>query len=171
VTTTPASRITAYAEKSKRLVTQAGGIVQNANKEISEGTFDFAQWATSARQLVDLALTASLELAPQMMPIPCLPESSEESDLSDFIEVAPDNECERVLFVAKTFVQDGASSYAIPDQLIVFVPAILPVYAKQFRVGVNWPDLRSGTYRGQVRLTRINAATERDTVMGVIIDL
>jgi hypothetical protein len=106
------------------------------------------------------------------MSIPCGPVSFDELELSDFIEVDPDNQCERVLSVAKSFVQDGAPSYVIPDPLIVFVPGILRVYAKRFRVGTSWPNLQSGTYRGQVRLTRIKPATPSAAeVLDVIVDL
>jgi hypothetical protein len=169
--TTPSSRLTRYAETSRRLVTRAGAVVLQANDEISEGTFGSAQWAKSANQLVNLALTAGLQFAPQMMPFPCLPKSTEEFGLSDFIEVGTDNECERVLSVAGPFVHDGAPSCVIPEQTIVFVPGIVRVYAKRFRVRVNWPNLRSGTYRGRVSLTRVQAATAQVSEMDVIIDL
>jgi hypothetical protein len=179
VTTTPESpktRTTQYAATSRRLVSQAGKIVLDANDEIGKGTFDFANWAKSANQLVDLALSAGLQLAPSMMPIPCFSEScfsqsTEDFGLSDFIEAAPDGECERVLSVAQSFVQDGAPSSVIPDQFVVFVPAILPVNGTKFRVRVIWPDLRCGTYRGRIRLTRIKTATVSDTEMDVSIDL
>jgi hypothetical protein len=60
----------------------------------------------------------------------------------------------------------------IPDQAIVFVPGTLRVYAKWFRVGTSWPNLQSGTYRGQVRLTRLKPATpSADEFLDVIIDL
>ena len=94
-----------------------------------------------------------------------------ETDHSDFNTVAPDNACERSLSVAQSFVQDGSPGYRIPDQLIVFLPPILPVYAKQFRVGVNWADLRTGTYRGRVRLTSLQTAAPQAVEMDVIVDL
>lgn len=169
--TTPGSRITQCAETSQRLVSEAGAIVLQANDQISSGTFGSAQLAKSAHQLMNVAMTAGVELAPHMMPIPCLLQSGE-LELSDFVKAEQrDNECERVLSVAQPFVQDGAPSCRIPDQFIVFVPGILRVYATWFRVGVKWPNLRSGTYRGRVRLTRIKTAAARVDEMDVIIDL
>jgi hypothetical protein len=54
----------------------------------------------------------------------------------------------------------------------VFVPETLRVYAKWFRVATNWPNLQSGTYRGQVRLTRVKPATPSAAeVLDVIVDL
>jgi hypothetical protein len=166
------ARITQYAESMRSLVNQAGSLWLQANDQIKDGTFDHAQCAKSAQQLANLALTAGLEAVPQLMSIPCAPASFDHLDLSDFIEVAPDNECERRLSVATSFVQDGAPSRFIPDQAIVFVPGTLRVYAKRFRVGTSWPNLESGTYRGQVRLTRINPPTPSDDkFLDVIVDL
>jgi hypothetical protein len=38
-------------------------------------------------------------------------------------------------------------------------------------VGVRWPELRSGTYRGRIRLTQIQTGTKRVDEMDVIVDL
>jgi hypothetical protein len=165
--TDPTTRIGQYAGASRSLVSQAGAIVLQANDHMSKGTFSSAQWAKSAQELFNLFLTAGLEMDPQT----CLQQWCGEPDLSDFIEVKPDNACERTLSVAQSFVQDGAPGYRIPDQFVVFVPPILPVYAKRYRVGVNWPDLHSGTYRGRVRLTSLQMATPRAVEMDVIVDL
>ena len=169
----PSTRITQYAESMRSLVSQAGSLVLQANDQIHDGTFDHAQCAKSAQQLANLALTAGLEVAPLMMSIPCGPASFDQLELSDFIEVAPDNQCERLLSVAKSFVQDGAPSYVIPDQTIVFVPGTLRIYAKRFRVATSWPDLQSGTYRGRVRLTRLDtgATAPQFDEVDVIVDL
>jgi hypothetical protein len=168
----PGTRITRYAESMRGVVSQAGSLVLQANDQINDGTFDPAQCAKSAQQLAKLALTAGLDVMPQLMSIPCGPAASDQLDLSDFIEVAPDNECQRSLSVAQSFVQDGAPSNVIPDHLIVFVPGTLRVYAKWFRVGTRWGNLQSGTYRGQVRLTRLNPPTpSADELLEVIVDL
>ncbi len=159
MTTTPGQRTTRYAATSRRLVAEAGKIVLDANDEITKGTFDFAKWAKSANQMVDLALTAGLQLVPPMIPIPCLAQANEEYSESATIEVDPDSACERALSVAKTFVKEGAPSCVIPDEFVVFTPAILPRGRNKFRVKVNWPDLRSGSYKGEIRLTQIGTAT------------
>jgi hypothetical protein len=169
--TGPSSPIGQWLQTSRRLVKDASAIVLHANKQINKGTFGSAQWAQSVYQLANLGLTASLELAPPMMPSPCLLGSGE-LELSDFNQVEqPDNECERVLSVAQSFALDGAPSCRIPDQFIVFVPDILRVNAVWFRVGVRWPELRSGTYRGRVRLTQIQTGAKRVDEMDVIVDL
>jgi hypothetical protein len=165
--TDPTTRIGQYAGASRGLVSQAGEILLNANDRISKGTFSSEHWAKSAQELFNLFLTAGLNMDPQA----CLQQLCGETDLSDFITVAPDNTCERSLSVAQSFVQDGAPGYGIPDQFVVFVPPILPVYAKRYRVGVNWPDVRSGTYRGRVRLTSLQTATPNSVEMDVIVDL
>jgi hypothetical protein len=169
----PSTRITRYAESMRGLVSQAGSLLLQANDQINEGKFDHAQCAKSARQLANLALTAGLEVAPLMMSIPCGPVSFDPLELSDFIKVDPDNQCERSLCVAKSFVLDGNPSCVIPDQLIVFVPGILRVYAKWFRVGTSSPNLQSGTYRGGVRLTQLGTGTGTPQVkeVDVIVDL
>ncbi|OBI40573.1 hypothetical protein A5707_09150 [Mycobacterium kyorinense] len=162
------SRITEWAEISRRFINQASAVVLEANEQIKAESFGGAQWTKSARRLVNLALTAGLEMAPQSV---CFPQSAADLELSDFIDVDPDNECERVLSVAKPFVLDGAPSCVIPNQFVVFVPAILRVYAKRFRVGVSWPDLRSGTYRGRVRLARTQTPQPGSQEIDVVIDL
>jgi hypothetical protein len=169
----PSTGITRYAESMRSLVNQAGSLLLQANDQINDGTFDHAQCAKSAQQLANLALTAGLEVAPLLMSIPCGPVSFDELELSDFIEVAPDNQCERSLSVAKSFVLDGAPSYVIPDQTIVFVPGSLRVHAKRFRVATSWPNLQSGTYQGRVRLTRLNtgAAAPQFEEVDVTVDL
>lgn len=164
------ARIGRYADASQRLVSQTGALMLEANSQIVNGTFDSAQWAKSARQLIDLAMTAGLELAPDMMPM-CPPRSSGDLELSDFIEVDPDAESERLLSVAKPFVADGNPSYAIPDRSIVFVPSVLRTYATRFRVGVRGPNYSSGTYRGRIRLTRVRSGGVRVHESDLIIDL
>jgi len=149
----PSMRITQYAESMRGLVNQAGSLVLEANDQINDGTFDHAKCAKAAQQLANLALTAGLEAVPLI--IPCTPTIFDELEFSDFIEVAPDNQWERTLSIAKSFVHEGAPSCVIPDPSVVFVPASLRVYAKRFRVATSWPDLQSGTYHGRVRLTRI----------------
>jgi hypothetical protein len=171
VTTRPESRATQYAATSRYLVNQAGKIVLDANDEITNGTFDFAKWAKSANQLANLALTAGLQLAPPMIPIPCIPKATEEYGLSDYITVDSDDNCDRALSVAVSFVQTGAPSRAIPDEFVVFSPAILPRGGNKFRVKVTWPDLRSGMYRGQIRLTQIGTANPHTADEDRIIDL
>lgn len=153
------------------LVSQAGSLLLQANDQINDGTFDHAKCAKSAQQLANLALTAGFEVAPLLNP--CGPISFDQVEISDFIEVPPDNQCERLLSVAKSFVQDGAPSCVIPDQLIVFVPGTLRVYAKRFRVATGWPNLQSGTYQGRVRLTRLNTGTTAPQVeeVDVTVDL
>jgi hypothetical protein len=145
--------------------------VLQANTQISDGTFTTEQWTKSAQKLVNLALTAGLDLVPQMMPLPCFSRAVDTRDLSDFIKVAPDGQFQRVLSVVNPFVQQGAPSCVIPSQSIFFVPTIVRVHATSFRIGVNWPNLRSGTYRGTVRLTQVGPgnAGPRDVV--VTIDL
>jgi hypothetical protein len=171
VTTAPESWATQYAATSRRLVNQAGKIVLDANNESAKGTFDFPKAAKSANQLVNLALTAGLQLAPSMLPIPCIPKATEEYGLSDYVTVDADDECDRVLSVAKSFVQAGASSCVIPDEFVVFSPAVLPRGGTKFRVKVTWPNLRSGTYRGEIRLTQIGTAKPDTVNADRIIDL
>ena len=167
----PSTRITQYAESMRGLVNQAGSIMLQATDQINDGTFDHAKCAKAAQQFANLALTAGLEAAPLM--IPCAPAIFGELEFSDFIEVAPDNQCERTLSVAKSFVHEGAPSCVIPDPLIVFVPANLRVYAQRFRVATSWPNLQSGTYHGRVRLTRINTGSAAPQVeeVDVTVDL
>ena len=164
--TTP-SPFTQWAEAARRLVNQAGNIVLQANSQIDDEKFSTEKWAKATQQLVNLALTAGLE----MSPIPCLPQTADARDFSDFIKVEPDAEFQRTLSIAKPFVRDGAPSCVIPAQSIFFVPSVVRVHATSFRVGVNWPSLSSGTYRGQVRLTQIGAATAQSVEKDVIIDL
>ncbi|MGZ4577986.1 MAG: hypothetical protein ACXVX1_09755 [Mycobacterium sp.] len=166
--TDPTARIDQYAEATRDVVGQAGEILLQANDQMKDGTFNSAQWAKSAYQLVNLFLTAGLEAGAQAL---CPQRWFGEPELSDFITVTPDNTCERMLSLAQPFVHDGAPGCRIPDQFVVFVPKILPVYAKQFRVGVNWPDLRSGTYRGRVRLTSLKAAVTQAVETDVTVDL
>jgi hypothetical protein len=155
----PSTQITRYTDSMRGVVSQAGSLVLQANDQINDGTFDHAQCAKSAKQLANLALTVGLDVVPQLLSIPCGPAASDQLNLSDFIEVAPDNECQRSLSVSQSFVQDGAPSNVIPDHLIVFVPGTLRVYAKWFRLGTRSSNLPSGTYKGQVRLTRLNPPT------------
>jgi hypothetical protein len=171
VTASYGSFPTQYFETSRRLVNQAGKIFLDANAEVTKGTFDFPKWAKSANELVNLALTAGLQLTTPMIPIPCIPKATEEYGKSDFVEVDPDNGCERVLSVAKSFVQEGAPSCVVPDEYVVFAPAVLPRGANKFRVKVTWPDLQCGTYHGRIWLTQIGTATPRAIEVPRTIDL
>lgn len=171
----PSAQIVRYAQSVRSVVNEAGSLLSQADDQAGNGTFDYAQCAKAARQLANLALTAGLEVVPLLTSIPCLPVSFDPLQLSDFAEVDPDKQCARVISVAKSFVQEGNPSCVIPDNLIVFVPGILRVYAKQFRVGTSWPNLQSGTYKGTVRLTPFGTGTgtgaPQSTEVDITVDL
>jgi hypothetical protein len=155
----------------RRVVNQAGKIVLDANAEITKGTFTFEKWAKSANQLVDLALSTGLALVPTMVPSPCLPTSNGNYGLSDWIEVDADNNCERALSVSQAFVKVGEQARVIPSEFVTFSTAVLARGASRFRVKVTWPDLHSGTYRGQIRLTPVGIASAHSDEVTRTIDL
>jgi hypothetical protein len=171
VKTEPEARASQFAATSRRVVNQAGKIVLDANAEISKGTFTFEKWAKSANQLVDLALDTGLALVPTMIPFPCLPSSTEGFGLSDWIEVDVDNSCERALSVSRAFVELGEPACVIPNEFVAFSVAVLPRGESRFRVKVTWPDLRSGTYRGEIRLTKVGVANAHPVEVSRTVDL
>jgi hypothetical protein len=171
VTTNPEPPITQYAAASRHVVNAAGKIVLDANDEIGKGTYSFEKWAQSANQLFNLALGAGLQLAPPKLPFPCFPQATGAYAESAFIKVTADNTCERAVSVAESFAKLGDPSCVIPDEFVTFSIVILPRGGDKFRVKVTWPDLRSGTYRGKIRLTRIGSTTPGDVVEERIIDL
>ncbi|MFZ1162073.1 hypothetical protein [Mycobacterium sp.] len=173
MTTDPQARANQYTATSRHVVDQAGKIVLDANAEVSNGTFTFEKWAKSASQLFDLALTTGLKLVPSMIPYPypCLPTATEGYGLSDFIEVGVDNSCERALSVSKSFVKVGEPACVIPNAFVAFSTAVLPRGESKFRVTVSWPDLRSGSYQGQIRLTQIGTAKAHSVEVTRTIDL
>jgi hypothetical protein len=172
VTTDPKTLMSLYTATSRRVVNQAGQIVLDANAEITNGTFTFEKWAKSARQLVDLALNTGLELIPAMMPYPCPPAAAADGfGLSDWIEIDVDNSCERALSMSTPFTKLGEPSCAIPNEYVAFSLAILPRGESKFRMKVTWPDLRSGTYRGQIRLIRVGVANAHSVEVTRTIDL
>jgi hypothetical protein len=169
--TNPSSRVNQWAESSRRLVNEASEIVLQTNTQISDGTFTTERWAKSAQKLVNVALSTGLGMLPQMIPLPCLPQAVDTGDLSDFLKVQPDEQFQRVPTVVKPFVQEGAPSCVIPSQSVFFVPHVVRLHATSFRIGVNWPNLRSGTYRGTVRLTQVGPANAHPDDVEFIIDL
>ncbi len=171
MTTNPQVRASQYAATSRRIMDQAGKIVLDANAEITKGTFTFEKWAKSANQLVDLALNTGLQMLPTMLPYPCLPAATEGYGLSDWITVDVDNACERALSVCDPFVKAGEPSCSIPNEFIAFSNAVLPRGESRFRVQVSWPELRSGTYKGKIQLTRIGGAKAHSDEISRTIDL
>jgi hypothetical protein len=171
VTTDPEARADQYAATSRRVVNQAGKIVLDANAEITKGTFSFEKWAQSASQLIDLALDTGLAMVPTMIPYPCVPIATEGYGLSDWIEVDVDNGCERALSMSKPFAKVGESACVIPNEFVAFSTAVLPRGETRFRVKVTWPDLRSGTYRGEIRLTQIGSAKAHSDEVTRTVDL
>lgn len=171
MTTHPQDRASQYAATSRRVIDQAGKIVVDANAEMTTGTFTFEKWAKSASQLVDLALNTGLQMLPTMIRYPCLPAATEGYGLSDWITVDIDNVCERALSVCEQFVKAGEPSCSIPNEFVTFSTAILPRGESRFRVKVSWPDLRSGTYKGRIRLTRIGGAKAHSDEISRTIDL
>jgi hypothetical protein len=172
VTTDPKTRTSHYTATSRHVVNQAGKIVLDANADITNGTFTFEKWAKSASQLVDLALNTGLQLIPAMMPYPCSPAAATQGyGLSDWIEIDVDNSCERALSMSTAFTKLGEPSCAIPNEYVAFSLAIIPRGESKFRVKVTWPDLSSGTYRGQIRLTQIGIANAQSVEVSRTIDL
>lgn len=171
MTTEPEARASQYAATSRRVVNQAGKIVLDANAEITKGTFTFEKWAKSATQLADLALNTGLALFPAMIPYPCQPTSTESYGLSDWIEVDVDNVSERTLSVSQAFVKLGEPACVIPTEFVAFSVATLAPGENRFRVKVTWPDLHSGTYRGEIRLTKVGVASAHPDEVSRTVDL
>jgi hypothetical protein len=171
MTTEPQARVDQYLATTHRVVNQAGKVVLDANAEVTNGTFTFEKWAKSASQLLNLALDTGLALVPTMIPNPCLPTSTEGFGLSDWIEVDVDNGCERALSMSQAFVKVGELGCVIPNEFVTFSTAVLPRGESRFRVKVTWPDLRSGTYRGQIRLTKVGVANAQPVEVSRTIDL
>ncbi|MEB3022448.1 hypothetical protein [[Mycobacterium] crassicus] len=158
-----------YAETSRQLVNEAGSIALDADHRINEGSYGSAQWAQSARRLVNLVVTAGYELSGALMS-QCYSQCADDIELSEFLQASPGTGCERMLSVVAPFVAEG-SAYTIPPQSLVLVPGVLRPYATRFRVGVRGPDYVSGTYRGRVRLTDLPATTGQVDEMNVIVSL
>jgi hypothetical protein len=171
MTIDPRVRASQFTATSRRMVKESGKIVLDANADITSGTFTFEKWAKSASELVDLALNTGLQMMPAMIPFPCLPAATEGYGLSDWIEVEVDNSCERALSVSQAFVNIGEPACVIPNEFVEFSAAGLARGATRFRVKVTWPDLRTGTYRGQIRLTRIGVANAHSVEVTRTIDL
>jgi|ERR1700744_660116 hypothetical protein len=171
MTTGPQARVDQYVATTHRVINQAGKIVLDANAEVTNGTFTFEKWAKSASQLLNLALDTGLAMVPAMIPSPCIPMSTEGYGLSDWIEVDVDNACQRALSVSQAFVNVGKSACVIPNEFVVFsTPALAPGESR-FRVKVTWPDLQSGTYHGQIRLTKVGIAGANPQDVSRTIDL
>jgi hypothetical protein len=154
-----------YAETSRQLVNEVGAILLDADHRIGEGTFGSAQWAQSARRMVNLVATAGYGL-----PAALMSQCAGDVELSEFLKAPPGTGSERTLSVVAPFVAEG-TSYAIPPQSLVLVPGVLRAYATRFRVGVRGPDYVSGTYRGRIRFTSLTAGTAQRTEMDVIVGL
>ena len=170
--TTPDPRLDRVTALSRQLVEQAGAVALQTNDQIDRGAFDFAKWAKSMLNLLDLGLTGGLELAPDMFApcVPCFSIPGDDSEHSEYIDVDPDPQYSRKLSVVPgSFKHDGAA-FVIPDSLLYFEPAVLKPLATQFRICVAWPGLRSGTYRGSVRLVP-EGGGGATTEYQVIIDL
>jgi hypothetical protein len=171
--TTPDPRLDRVLGLSRELVTRAGAVALETNDQIDKGAFDFATWAKSMQKLFDLGLAGALSLAPDML-TPCLPvfsTSSDDSEHSEYVEVNPDNQyIRKISVVPGSFTHDGVPNFKIPDHLIYFDPPQLKPLATQLQICVIWPGLRSGTYRGKIRLVPdggVGATSE----YAVIIDL
>ncbi|MGB3473732.1 MAG: hypothetical protein WBA69_03000 [Mycobacterium sp.] len=168
--TDTAGWITQYATTSQRLVNEAGALMQRVDHQIRNGTYGSEHVAKTASELLNLGLAASLQWTQAMFSF-WSPASTDDVELSEFIEADPDSGCERVLSVAQPFRRLGAESDAIGAHALVFVPGTLRVHATRFRVGVRGQDYSSGTYRGSVRLTSVQAGVSRQHEMAVTVDL
>ncbi|MDT5212014.1 MAG: hypothetical protein QOK18_253 [Mycobacterium sp.] len=171
--TTPDPRLDRFTSFSRQLVDQAGTVALSTNDQIDNGTFDFATWAKSMLQLFDFGLAGGLALAPDMVVpcFPCPPGGDGEADLSDYIDVNPDTRVSRRLSVVPGSFRHEGTALVIPDQFLSCAPSVLKPLETQFRIAVAWPDLRSGTYRGAVRLVpEVTGASGADVVQ-VIVDL
>jgi hypothetical protein len=159
---------------SRQFVDQVGAIALQTNDDIDRGAFDYAKWAKSMLNLWDLSLTNALELGPEMF-APCFtcPPSSDDPEYSEYVPVpVPRNFARKISAVSRSFRHDGAPNFVVDDHLIRFDPAVLPANATRFRISVLWPGLRSGTYRGEVRLApEAGAAVVIEDIVTVIIDL
>jgi hypothetical protein len=173
--TTPDFRLNRITSLSRELVMAAGDITLRTNDDIDRGSFDFAKWSKSMLNLWDLTLSNSLDVAPDMFApcfLPCLHLPSDQPEESDYIIVEPKDVARKVEVVPSSFKHDGSPSFGIPDPLLCVDPPVLQPHATRFQVKVLWSGLRSGTYRGIVRLIPEGPSdVVIDDILGVIIDL
>jgi hypothetical protein len=171
--TVPEMKLDKILALSRQFVDQAGTIALQTNDDIDRGTFDYAKWAKSMLKLWDLSLTDTIELGPDMFApcFTCLP-SSDEAEYSEYITVTPRDVARKISVVSGSFFHDGSPKFVIRDYLVYIDPPVLEAQETRFRVAVLWPDLRSGTYRGAVRLVPdVDSNVVVDEVIPVIIDL
>lgn len=161
----------------RRAVLLAADMLNECAAEMSQRSAALAEkWATGDVRL-DESVRFAADLTVRLATDPwrylerlrrCVPHPADDRELSEFLQAPPDPEDRRTLSVAGPFVRDG-TSYAIPRELIVFVPAALDCYATRFRVAVVGPDYHCGTYRGRVRLTSRRSARVHE--LDVVVDL
>lgn len=147
-------RITGF---TRQWVETVGDLALQTNDQVDRGAFDYAKWAKSMLNLFDFSLRGALDLAPDLANpgFPCLPCGDDsEPDRSEYITVDPDGKGERRLSaVPGSFRHDGVPSRVIPDHLLTVEPNVLKPLQTTFRIAVLWPELRSGTYQGKIRMT------------------
>lgn len=170
--TTNDPRLDRFTTFSREWVEKAGTVALQTNDQIARGAFDYAEWAKSMLDLVDFGLAGALDLAPDLM-LPGLPGTGDdEPDRSDYIEVDPDGHVDRTLSVVPgSFRHVGSPMNVIPDSAIDVEPRELKPLQTLFRLAVRWPALRSGTYRGRIRLAPARGAAGPTTVIEVTVDL
>jgi hypothetical protein len=169
----PDPRLDRIPRLSRELVEKAGTVALQTNDDIDRGSFDFNKWAKSMLNLFDLSLAGSLDLAPDMFAAcrPCSPIHFDDAERSEYVEVDPDPQYpRRIQVVANSFTHVGDPNFTIPDHVVYFEPAVMAPLAVQFHICVAWPGLRSGTYRGKVRLVP-DGGSGAITEYQVIIDL
>lgn len=169
----PVPAMNRYADFSRQWVERVSSAALDTNDQISRGAFDYAEWAKSMLSLFDFGLSAALDLAPDLSKpcLPCLPGGDVEPDRSEYLDVPIGQGMRRLSPVPGSFRHVGSTDFVIPDHLITFEPSELPPLKTTYCIAVYWPDLRSGTYQGRVRVTPVEAGDAVAEVFEVTIDL
>ncbi|MCT7658125.1 hypothetical protein [Mycobacterium deserti] len=171
--TAPGAKMNQIIGFSRQLIDHAGAIAVETNDQIDAGTFDYAKWAQAMLKLWDFGLAGSVDLASDVL-APCFtcPPGADEPEYSDYLSAPDSGVARKVSVVPGSFFHVGAPSFVIEDYRISIDPPVLKPHVTHFRVGVLWTGLRSGTYRGTVRLQPEPASdVVIDDILEVIVDL
>lgn len=154
--------IQAGAGAVRGYLNQVNAIVEKAARTDEKGVWGVDPWITIVHDLIDLQMRTaaqgvSLGMAGPWWRKPIDREPAPSTPIA--VEPAP---YARVLSVAESFTRVGRKGSTIPDQVIAFMPAVLPPDATSFRITLRDYTYIGATYTGTIGFRRADASAGGD---------
>lgn len=167
--TGPRKPLRRHAAVARSAIAQLRAITSEAAKDNDAGTLGVDGWIRTGHRLIDLQVRTFAGFLQASMAGPWWAEPPSGEPLpSEPIHVKKKVDYPRNITVAAPFVRVGLPRVTLPNNVIRFMPDVLPAQSDSFQIALKDYDYVGANYTGKVRLS---ASGKPDEVVPVTVGL